>query len=148
MAIDLDLFSGINYQSTIRNYCKQLGWQIAEINDRRTILKFTMESGTEQTLFIILYDNTLEFSCPSGLKFGDIEDVPGWLSTMLLDKNSNYKVGFWAIETIGGKYHFSIMHNAEISLIDVDYFRTVVLRLINECDKLEQMIAKALNDEE
>lgn len=146
MAIDLDLFSTRNSQSTIQNYCQRLGWKIADMNNRRTILNFAMDSGTDQTLFIIAYENTLEFSCPSGIKFGDIDNIPGWLSTLLLNENSKYKVGFWSIETIAEHYHFSIMHNAEISLIDLEYFRTVVLKLINECDKLEQTIAKALNN--
>jgi hypothetical protein len=145
MAIDLDLFSGSNYQSTIRNYCNQLGWIISDLNDRRTIIKFSMESGTTQTLFIIRYDSTLEFSCPSGLKFNSKDAVPGWLSTMLLVENSSFKVGFWSIEEIGGQYAFSIMHNAEISLIDVNYFRKVIMKLIEDCEKLEQSVSKALS---
>ncbi|MEG4575955.1 hypothetical protein QUA56_25305 [Microcoleus sp. N3A4] len=47
MAIDLDLFSGNNYRSTIQRYCNQLGWSISDINDRRTIMNFTMNSGTK-----------------------------------------------------------------------------------------------------
>ncbi|MFP4651894.1 MAG: hypothetical protein ACLFM4_05645 [Phormidium sp.] len=146
MAIDLDLFSGSNYQSTIRNYCNNLGWKISDLNDRRTILKFTTESGTTQTVFIIRYDTTLEFSCPSGVKFRDKDSIPGWLSTLLLSQNSNFKIGFWAIEEIGNQHHFSIMHNAEISLIDVQYFGRTVLKLIDECEKLEQAVSRTLNN--
>lgn len=146
MAIDLDLFSGSNYQSTIRSYCNSLGWKINDINDRRTILRFTMESGTTQTVFIIRYDTTLEFSCPSGVKFRDKDSVPGRLSTLLLHENSTFKIGFWAIEEIEGQYHFSIMHNAEISLIDVKYFGKTILKLIDECEKLEQAVSRALSN--
>lgn len=144
MAIDLDLFSGSNYTSTIRNYCNHLGWKITDLNDQRAILQFTADSGTNQTLFIIRYDNTLEFSCPSGVKFQNRDDVPGWMSTLLLCENTGYKVGFWCIENLGGKCVFSIMHNAEISLIDVNYFRTVIRQLVAECDKFEQSISRAL----
>jgi hypothetical protein len=147
MAVDLDLFSSNNYRETIQNYCCRLGWNITDINDRRTILKFTMDSGTTQTLFIIRYGDTLEFSCPSGIKFRDLEEWPGKMSTALLAKNSSYKVGFWAIEEIEGQQAFSIMHNAEISLIDVSYFRTVVLKLISECDDFEQVISRALRNQ-
>lgn len=146
MAIDLDLFSGSNYQSTIQSYCDRLGWRISDLNNRRTILKFTMESGTTQTLFIIRYDTTLEFSCPSGVKFKDRDSVPGWMSTLLLSENSNHKIGFWCIEDLDQQCLFSIMHNAEISLIDVDYFRKVILKLINECEKFEQVISRALSN--
>jgi hypothetical protein len=144
MAIDLDLFSGSNYRSTIKNYCDRLGWNIADLNDQRTILRFTMESGTTQTLFIVRYDETLEFSCPSGIKYRDEDSIPGWMSTLFLKQNSGYKIGFWCIEEIEGKYTFSVMHNAEISLIDVSYFRSVVLQLMNKCDEFEQSISRAL----
>jgi hypothetical protein len=144
MAIELNLFSGINYQSTIRKYCNQLGWKIADLNDRRAILKFTADSGTNQTLFIIRYDTTLEFSCPSGVKFPDRDSVSGWMSTLLLCQNATFKVGFWSIENLDNQYVFSIMHNAEISLIDVNYFRKVILQIINQCDEFEQSVYRAL----
>lgn len=107
-------------------------------------MKFEADSGNTQTLFIIRYENTLELSVPSGLKFNSLEDVPGWMSTLLLSRNSQYKVGFWCIEEIEGQNVFSIMHNAEISLINVDYFGKVVLRLVNECDEFEVSVSKAL----
>lgn len=144
MAIDLDLFSGNNYRSTIQRYCNQLGWRIGDINDRRTIINFTMDSGNTQTLFIIRYDTTLEFSVPSGVKFNSDNDIPGWMSTLMLKENSNYKIGFWSIEEINNRPTFSIMHNAEISLIDVSYFQKVVMKLIRECDKFEQTVSRAL----
>lgn len=144
MAIDLDLFSNNNYQSTIRRYCGQLGWGISDINDTRTIIKFSMESGTTQTAFIIRYDSTLEFSCPSGLKFDSRDEVPNWLSTLMLCENATYKIGFWAIETISSRQVLSMMHNAEISLLDVNYFQKVIMQMVNKCEQLEQSVSKAM----
>ena len=69
MAIDMDIFSANQFEKTIRNYCEQIGWKIKDINHERAILKFNMNSGTTQTVFIIRYESTLEFSCPSGLKY-------------------------------------------------------------------------------
>jgi hypothetical protein len=146
MAIDLDLFSGGNYQSTIRNYCNKLGWSINDLNDRRAILKFSMDTGSTQTLFIIRYDTTLEFSCPSGVKFREREEIPGWMSTLLLYDNATFKVGFWTIEKIGDQHMFSIMHNAEMSLMDMAYFQKVVIKLVQECDKFEQAVSRALGN--
>ncbi len=77
MAIDRDLFSGANFKNTIKEYCSQIGWSISDINDKRAVLKFNMNSGNTQTLFILRYGSTLEFSVPSGLKFNSDEDVPG-----------------------------------------------------------------------
>jgi hypothetical protein len=37
-----------------------------------------------------------------------------------------------------------MMHNAEISLIDVNYFQKVVMQTVSKCDQLEQTVSKAL----
>ena len=146
MAIDQDLFSSFKFRSTIEGYCRDIGWNISTIDNKTAVIKFDMESGSTQTLFIIKYDSTLEFSCPTGLKFDDLDDIPHNLSTFLLSQNSQYKVGFWCIENIGGKQVFSILHNAEMSLIDVNYFGRVVMKLIKECDDFERRIEELLNN--
>ncbi|MEG3927142.1 hypothetical protein [Microcoleus sp. D3_18a_C4] len=146
MAIDKDLFSSFKFRSTIEGYCRDIGWNISRIDNEIAVIKFDMESGTTQTLLIVKYDSTLEFSCPSGLKFDEIDDVPHNLSTFLLGKNAEYKLGFWALQKLGGKQTFSIIHNAEMSLIDVNYFGRVIIRLIQECDDFERKIEELLNN--
>jgi hypothetical protein len=145
MAVDRDIFSSSRFRTTIQGYCNQVGWKINDINDRRAILRFDMESGSMQTLFIIRYDNTLEFSCPSGVKFDDIDNFPHWFSTYLMQKNAEYRIGFWCIEKIDAKLVFSIMHNAEITLIDPEYFAKVVLKLIQDCDDFEKAVEAMLS---
>jgi hypothetical protein len=144
MAIDKDLFSSNNFQSTIINYCNRAGWRIAEINTSKAVIRFNMDSGSTQTVFILRYDTTLEFSCPSGLKFDSFDYIPHQLSSFLLKENSQFKIGFWAIEEIGGRLVFSIMHNAEISLIDVNYFVKIITVLVDKCDKFEQATEQAI----
>ena len=100
MAIDKDLFSSSNFQSTIMRYCNQIGWQIYEINASKAILQFNMTSGTTQTLFILRYDTTLEFSCPSGLKFDTFDYIPHGLSSYLLVENSKFKELMITVESI------------------------------------------------
>lgn len=146
MAIDKDLFSSNNFQSTILKYCGQAGWKISDINSSRAILQFDVDLESTQTVFILRYDTTLEFSCPSGLKFDDFDDIPHQLSSYLLGENSKYKIGFWCIEEISGRQVFSIMHNAEISLIDVNYFVSIVRVLINKCDEFEQAAERAIRE--
>ncbi|XZN92102.1 MAG: hypothetical protein ACM65M_04405 [Microcoleus sp.] len=146
MAIDKDLFSSFKFRSTIEGYCRDIGWKISSIDNEIAVIKFDMESGSTQTLLIVKYDSTLEFSCPSGLKFDDIDDVPHNLSTFLLGKNAEYKLGFWALQKIGRKQTFSIIHNAEMSLIDVNYFGRLVVKLIQECDDFERKIEELLNN--
>lgn len=97
------LFAKMGFQQTIKRFCSTLGWKIAEITDKKAVLKFTMDSGSTQTIWILLYDSTVEFSVPSALVFDSEKEVPDFLSTQLLQTNSKNKIGFWAIETIGGK---------------------------------------------
>jgi|GEM_PF-1195748 hypothetical protein len=145
MAIDKDIFSSFKFRSTVESYCQNLDWNIYKIDNKTAVIKFNMESGSTQTVFIIKYDLTIEFSCPSGLKFDDVDDIPHRLSTLLLQKNAQYKLGFWGIENIGDQQVFSIIHNAEMSLIDVDYFRRVVIQLVDECDEFERTIEDLIN---
>lgn len=144
MAIDKDLFSSNNFQSTIINYCNRIGWKIHEINHNKAVLRFNMGSGSTQTVFILRYDTTLEFSCPSGLKFDSFDYIPHQLSSFLLKENSQYKIGFWSIEELSQRQVFSIMHNSEISLLDVNYFVSIVQVLIDRCDKFEQAAEQAI----
>ncbi len=145
MAMNLNSFSGNNFRGTIQQYCYQLGWRISSISDKQAVIKFNMDSGVVQTLYIIKFDTTLEFSVPSALRFNSKNVIPGEISTALLAVNSTYTVGFWSLENIGGKETLSIMHNAEMTLIDVEYFRRVVIHLVTECERLEQAIRNSLD---
>lgn len=141
-----DLFAGVNFKSTIQKYCTQLGWKIADLTEKKAVMHFDMESGRTQTLYIIKYDTTLEFSVPSEIAFQDEDNLPHWLSTLLLKRNTERKIGFWCIEKINDKHTYECMHNAEMQLIDGEYFGKVVRALINECDDFEGTILKMLNN--
>ena len=134
------LLSGADFQSTVERYASENGWKIAEISTGKAILRFSMRSGRTQTVFIIRYETTLEFSVPSALSFASVDDVPHYLSTLLLQRNRQPKVGFWCIEEISGKQVFSCMHNAELKLIDSSYFGRVINALVTECDDFEEVL--------
>lgn len=137
-------FSALNFVSTIQRYCDQIGWRIADINDKRALLKFNMRSGRTQSLWIVRYDTTLEFSVPSMAQFDSEDRIPHYLSTILLKRSAQNKIGFWCIEQIGGKFVFSCMHNAEMALINVDYFQRVINALVTECDTFEGILIDML----
>ncbi len=139
------LFSGANFQGTIRRFASDNGWTVSDINSKQAVLRFTARSGNPQTLYIIRYDTTLEFSVPSAIMFNSEDQIPHYLSTILLKRNTQRRVGFWCIEEIQNRQVFSCMHNAELQLIDSKYFRTVVVALIEECDEFEQIIARMLD---
>ncbi|WP_298817086.1 hypothetical protein [Chloroflexus sp.] len=145
MASLMQLFAGANFRLTIQRYCDEHGWRIHDLNDRRAVLRFTMQSGRSQTLYIIKYETTLEFSVPSMFGFDTIDAIPHYISTLLLKRSSQKKLGFWCIEEIGGKQVYSCMHNAEMQLIDSNYFAALVQALVTECDEFEGVILKMLN---
>ena len=139
-----NLFSGNNFEHTVRKYCHDQGWSLSKINRDIAVLKFHMSSGRKQVLYIVRYETTLEFSVPSLLQYEADDAIPHYLSTLLLERNSKNKIGFWCIEMINGKYIFSYMHNAELSLIDSAYFGRVVRTLINEVDDFEGSILELI----
>jgi hypothetical protein len=134
------LFSGISFKSAIQNCSAQNGWTIAEITDDAAKLRFGMSSGRLQILYILKFENTLEFSVPSAVMLDSEEEFPGVLSAKLLRRSAEQKVGFWCIERISGKYAYSYMHNAEMQQIDAAYFARIVRTLIKECDDFEGLL--------
>jgi len=140
------LFSGINFERTISRYAKHYGWLISEIDDRHAVIKFQMKSGRQQVLYIIRYDDTLEFSVPSLFQFDSEDEIPHHFSTLLLQRNAQTKIGFWCIEDINQKFIFSNMHNAELSFINRDYFGRVVSALVTECDDFEGTLLQLLDE--
>jgi len=144
----LSYFTQSNFEKTIRSYCRDLGWQITEIDAEYAKLSFEMESGRTQPLFIFRFDSTLEFSVPSALSYEEGEEFPDWISTMLMRENAKSKVGFWCVETIKSKSIFSIMHNAEQNLMDRDYFQGIVSKLVVTCDEFEVSMEEAMSEKE
>ena len=146
MSTFASLFSSLNFTNTIQKYANQNGWKIAELDNKHARLGFNMESGRTQTVYIIRYESTLEFSVPSAIKFDSTDDVPHYLSTLLLKRNTEKKIGFWCLEEIRGNQIYSFMHNAELELINSDYFGKVIRALINECDDFEGTMIEMLRN--
>ncbi len=135
-----DLFLGGKFKQTIKRYCAHQGWQIADLRSEAAKLRFRMDSGRSQIVYIIKYGTTLEFSCPSAVAFDSVDEIPHLGSTLLLMKSRTKKIGFWCIEEINNRQTYSYMHNAELSLIDSEYFAKVVRALIRECDAFEESL--------
>jgi hypothetical protein len=140
--VNNEIFNTKEFSLTIQNYCNKLEWKISDIDENHAILQFDMESGSVQTLYIFRHRNILEFCCPSCIRF-TIEKYSiyhHYISTFLLKENNKYTLGFWCIQEIAGCHVFSIMHNAAIILIDINYFSNVVAWLVEECEQFEQAI--------
>lgn len=136
------LFSQINFEKTIRRYCDDHGWELCYIDSESACLDFEGDSDevAVQSLFIKRYTSTLEFSVPSGIAFEDEDDIPGDISTMLLKINATNKQGFWCLEKIDDKYHYTMMHNEEGRIIDSDRFGVVIRTIVKECARFEKAV--------
>lgn len=130
------------FKNAIQECAAQNEWKIADLNDRRAILNFSMDSGRTQILYIIRYGLTLEFSVPSLVSFDSEADISHQLSTFLIAQNSQNKFGFWCLEPIGEKLVYSYMQNIEMQLLNSDYFGEIVRALIRGCDNFESFIIK------
>jgi hypothetical protein len=146
MAIDLDLLSGYKFRITIEKYCEELGWTTGHLDNSSASLRLKTTSGSIQTVYIILHGNTIEFSVPSGIKFQELNQIPGALSNWLLLLNSKNKIGFWCIEELNNQKIFSVMHNIELSFLDIERFELIASALALRCDELEQRMARILQE--
>jgi len=134
------LFAGVNFRHTIQKCCEQIGWQIADLNENRALLRFESASGRAQNLLILRYDSTLEFSAPSTTQFESEDQIPNYLSTMLLRRNAENKIGFWCIEMLDGKLTYTYMHNVDLSHINNEHFADAAQFLVRECEDVTEMM--------
>jgi uncharacterized protein YciU (UPF0263 family) len=139
-----ELFSGVNFKSTIQKYCREIGWKVAEVDENFARLVFSMQSGRDQAVLITRYDTTLEFMSPSIGRASSEDDIPDFIARKLLLRNSENKVGFWCMRRVEGEYYLVYMHNAEIQLLNRDFFAAIARTLIQECDRLDGILEKIL----
>ena len=138
------LFNGKSFERTIRQYCEDQSWEIDTLDSEHAVITFRMSSGRKQALWIVKHGTTIEFSVPSALTFDSEDDLPGFISNLLLRSNATNKIGFWCIEEISDKFVYSFMHNAEMDLLNSEYFARVARFLAQECDRLEGVVLDAL----
>ena len=140
-----ELFSGVNFKSTIQKYCREIGWNIAEVNEDFARLVFTMQSGGDQIVIITRYGATLEFVAPSVVRVKSEDKVPDYIARKLLLRNTEKRFGFWCLLKVDqADFILSYMHNAEIELLTTKYFAAIVRALTEECDEFDTLYQKLL----
>lgn len=128
------------FQQFIQDCCNQYDLKLAHLDDKHAVLPFLMPSGRRQFLFITRYDSTLEFSVPTFPIAEGINDMPNILSSLLLQKSAQTKIGFWTIVSLPSGLAYSRMHNAELDLLNSKDFLKIVQSLVKECDELERSL--------
>ncbi|NEP77901.1 MAG: hypothetical protein F6K17_04175 [Okeania sp. SIO3C4] len=135
-----------SFETFVRNSSTKAGWNIAKLNEREAMLEFSMNSGRVQRLYITQYDSILEFSVSSVAVFDCLDDIPHIISTTLLTKNAEYKLGGWCVEKIQGKVVYSLMQNVDINYVYFAYFVNLVHFLISECEKFDVFLVELNQD--
>ena len=132
-----DLFSS-DFKKAIPALAQENNWKVTEIADDRAVLEFATAGGRTQTLYILKYPATLEFSVPSAAIYNSVDEIADHLATQLLKRNNALQIGFWALEEIQGKWVFSVMYNEELSRLHAEKFGNVVSALVADCDTFER----------
>lgn len=138
--------SGADFITLIRETAETMQWSLDEVNETGAVLHFPMPSGRTQVLRILRFDGTLEFSVQSMAVFESEENVPHYLSTVLLKVNARHKLGFWCIQEIESKLVFSVMHNAELEHLERQYLVNIIGVLTEQCDQFEGTLIKILEN--
>ncbi|MEB3339540.1 hypothetical protein [Okeania sp.] len=131
-----------SFEHLVKNNSAKAGWNISKLNDKQAMLKFIMDSGRVQRVYITKFDSILEFSVPSAAVFECLDDIPNLISSILLTKNTQYKIGEWFVENIQDKLVYSIIQNVNIDSINFGYFISLVHFLVSECDKFDGFLAE------
>jgi 8-oxo-dGTP pyrophosphatase MutT (NUDIX family) len=131
---------GEYFKRAIKTYCEEYKWKLLEADQDHAEFEFSLAGGRTKPLYITRHDSTVEFSVPSFVVFKSIEEIPDALSTILLRRNAHNRIGFWCIDQIEGKFAYSCVYNAELKLLDNQYFAGIVHGLVTECNAIEQII--------
>jgi 8-oxo-dGTP pyrophosphatase MutT (NUDIX family) len=131
---------GQYFKRAIKTFCEEHKWKLLEVDEDRAELEFGTSKGRHKQFHIERHDSTVEFSVPSFMSFKEEDEIPDTLSTLLLRRNSQKKIGFWCIDHIQGKFVYSCMHNAELKLLHSQYFAAIIEGLIEECAAIEGII--------
>jgi hypothetical protein len=124
-------------------YCRKSGFSISQADEKSMSLRFDMESGRTQTIYIMDFDGSIEFSVPSALILEREGDLPHAISTDLLRKSRMNKIGMWVIEEIGGKFAYSLMYNVPMPSLAPDFFHTIIETMILQCEEFDAALASA-----
>jgi hypothetical protein len=143
----MPLFGGSPFKTQVQDYCTKAGWKVSEIDNDHAVVKFDMPSGRTQSCLITKNnDENISFLVVSMFKFDSEDKVPHVLSTILMKRNTAIMVGKWGINVVGETHVFTVGHTIDSRLTNPEHFKKTVLIVIKECDDLESVLLKMVNN--
>ena len=126
-----------DFKKAVPALAKENGWTVAQVDDSMATLEFKTDKGESETVYVVKYPGTLEFSVPSSAAYASLDEIPDGLAAALLKRNDDLATGFWALEQIQDKWVFSVMRNEELARLHSENFGAIVNALVTEADRFE-----------
>lgn len=133
----------MSFETRFRNLASEASLNVNKASERLGLLVFTMESGVNQPVFVLPFEEIWEFSTPSMLAVDDIDELPKFVLATLLLRNSKNKRGFWCIEAVEEKLIVTAMTNVPEASITAAEFERICRNLVYQVELLEQIVRKA-----
>ncbi len=130
-----------DFKELITELADHFDWDASEVTSDTAQFVFQAESGNEQTIFLTLNEDVVEFDIPSSCVFDSEEEVDDLISTRLMKRNAELALGAWVLEEIDDQWCFSFMWNLSLSdleKMDPDEFCTNVGTMVEECDAFDR----------
>lgn len=136
-----------SFEARIRTLAYQADLKVSGTTGRSAKLLFTFDVNgllTRQTVWIIPYDETWEFSCLSFIKERNPEAIPKVLLIYALQENSTNKRGFWTLNHYenSGNHVLEYMDNIAGALLTPAEFSNICWAVAKAVDGLERMLRR------
>ncbi len=126
-----------DFDAKIQQFAGDNALTPAELSPERAVFPVNMDSGRQQVLFVRQQGRTFEFVVPSMAQFPNVDEVPGIISTLLLQRNVRSTLGFWCLANLDGQETFCFMHNVDRAHLDSALFGRLARRMVAECDEFD-----------
>jgi hypothetical protein len=130
------------FRTLIESITSEMDWEISEIDDESAVIELDAESGSEMTLYASSDEETVEFDVPSLAVMEKESDIQGNVSTFLLKRNADLRVGAWVLEEVDDGWCYSVMYNEDLEVLQKmakDGIISNLITIVEECDRFDEL---------
>ncbi len=130
------------FRTLIESIASEMDWEISEIDDESAVIELEAESGSEMTLYASSDEETVEFDVPSLAVMEKESDIQGNVSTFLLKRNADLRVGAWVLEEVDDGWCYSVMYNEDLEVLQKmakDGIISNLITIVEECDRFDEL---------
>lgn len=128
------------FRMVVKNCADSNNLHLNNISGKVADITLSRKNGQGQQVFLTSYDSTVEFMALTDYEFSSVSEMPGLISTHLLQSNSSTRLGFWSVTELGEDFMYSVIYNSEIDQLTPKLFRNVLVDILNKIDELEHAV--------